>query len=312
MLFARLSEVTATYIALQAELLARHIKIADRSVPSIFSSRHQVASRFAILMSEMRARLTANFTGDDSQRISEHEADWTGLNNICRLLMDEITHQGERIDNFHALLNAANATDSTNKSFRQAGENLQWAKWGILVSVVLSMAQLYFAWKGEKMDTAHQSSESPPSIKAAPAPTSDSEYRNTNLLLVDEVKKASSANARAMEGLVEQITLLRTSITEKPLTPERLSQINELDSLKDTLIELRHTLEVEMLKKSGDSHDLGARLETIRGSLADLKNAVDKIKLPSINVNVAPAPASPPQVLQQPKRAIGVINIDTK
>jgi len=122
LLFMRLEHVLRLYNQLRTEMQSRGISIPDRDERLIYHSRSAIGDNFLKITVDIRADYKKNLP---LNRVAEKfRLNWTGLNNICRLTMEEITYLSGRVDALQSYV-------STRKS-------LGYAVTGILASVGLS------------------------------------------------------------------------------------------------------------------------------------------------------------------------------
>ena len=141
MLHDRLEETYVDYLKIESQGRALNIKLADRDPVFIKDSRELVWDSFKELLSVARSRGSAKPPRD----IDHYRSDWEGLNNICRLLMEEISFLRSRIDSF--------------VNIQTAIKRLQWAWRAIGIAAVFSTLSWLLAfhreWPDLKTEASH-------------------------------------------------------------------------------------------------------------------------------------------------------------
>jgi hypothetical protein len=126
--FARLKDVTIQYKAKLAAIETADIKIADRNLIYITSSRAEALQRSKTLTDKINQHFTPGQISPFSRegaRVFSNE--WRVIREIGSVLMTEIDFLSRRVDDFQNLLNANEAQNSTNESLKKADEAIRLA-----------------------------------------------------------------------------------------------------------------------------------------------------------------------------------------
>jgi hypothetical protein len=108
------------------EMNIRGISIPDRDEHLLFQARGVIGDNFLTITDEIEEDYQKNTPLEEVAE--QFRLNWMGLNNICRLTMDEITYLSGRVDTLQSYLN-------TYKSLR-------YAVWGVLTSAALSFCSI--------------------------------------------------------------------------------------------------------------------------------------------------------------------------
>lgn len=117
-LIERYVAVTKKYLFRKNGLIRNltRVRVIDRNAQSVVASQQILSARFARLVSENKARVYGDVSADDADLFkcgdpfNLAKSDWTSLNAMCQLFMDEISHLSKRVDDF-------SNTRRTNRSF---------------------------------------------------------------------------------------------------------------------------------------------------------------------------------------------------
>ena len=125
----RLRRTIERYIELRNALKSE--TLADREVPALFKSGGAVGRSFDSIAQDVMEMGKLSVLP-----VNEMVANWKGLNNLCRLLMEEISHLSARVESL-------NGTQKTVQSIR-------YGVWGIGIGAAFSLISLCISLSGRQ------------------------------------------------------------------------------------------------------------------------------------------------------------------
>ncbi len=169
MLYIRLGTAIATYAKLADQV--SNTERPERSKSMTLDSTNIIRSRFKALHDsiDIDIRKSSNIV----HLVNDCSSAWEGLNNMCRLFMDEITYLSVRIDDLNnrletkeslnkaeeSLLNAEVSLEASQKSLANAEESLKasrtslaYAVWGIAISAALTLLSIVYSVLSDAAD----------------------------------------------------------------------------------------------------------------------------------------------------------------
>ena len=105
-LYDRLADVTSSYFRVRKRLRAWGVQLADRDPGLVDDSREALLQSFRALLQQIKAKNKLQKTSGWQRSLKEFRLDWKGLNNMCHLIMEEITFLNGRVDTCNTILTA--------------------------------------------------------------------------------------------------------------------------------------------------------------------------------------------------------------
>lgn len=154
-LLNRMKVVRNDYFTLYNEVKSRGIITADRNKVSFDKNRRIVVRNLNRLIKETKLFAEKESFTKLSQRSSAHSRNWDGLNNMCRLLMDEITYISNRVNDLQGLIKADKSLQAAQKSFSVA----HWALWVAVITLVVTTVLFFLDKYGEESEPIKSDAE---------------------------------------------------------------------------------------------------------------------------------------------------------
>lgn len=308
MLFGRLTDVTAKYFRLQdklnnlASIIQEIVEIADRDYDSVEKSRRLLLKSNKDLISDTRSKGKSSKLQAD-QLLEAYKLNWVGLNNICRLFMDEITYLCQRVDQFQQLIDSAHQKLESKRA-------IQFGFFSFWIASLLALAAWRFPVEKEK-PAAEKGSRS-----AAQSLSSELDKK-----LFDIENKISSHTLEHEKSI--QAVLLNTRAELDKVTQQVASSSVEIHALKENDITRKlEDLTSKMDNIQGLANNIGTsianntaqlpaevravhdKLFSLRGEIEELKISVERKNIPQVNINM------PKQDQPSQKKSMGLLNID--
>lgn len=321
----RLEKVTDNYLMVYGQADKLKLIIPDRDEDAVEKSRETVFTKFSELVTFTETAAESYKNSLPRKVIPILRNNWLGLNNMCRLFMDEISFLSRRTDEINGLLHSHDSLEKaketlakTDESLRKADEtiklgndnillanetlksskeNIRWAIRATILATALAVASLFFSVYNFVTRNSNPPGSEKTLNKILQKISEDGQIKKQTSEIDGEGKLNSSlislkAELARIAGAIENLP------KDEKFDPTALN--GKISDIENRISKLEDRPSPP-IPNAPDLSSLNKNTSEIKDAILELRNSINnkRIEIPKQD---APAPVQ--------KRSIGLLNID--